>query len=98
MATGTGLGVVQGLDGMDLQPIRTVALRYVISLVILCRELDVDSSARMTVKAEGLVMAFRAIARTFDGKHPMSPVPVGVVVRSYPLTFVAFIAFLDRKG
>ena len=98
MAPGAGLRVVHGFNGMDLQPVGAVALGDVIPLVILGRELYIDSSTLMAIQAKSLVMALGTVSSPFIGQQPMPPHPVGIVVRGNPLRLVTVVAFGNFHG
>jgi hypothetical protein len=95
MATGTGLRVVKGLDGMNADEVASVAFRNVVLLEVLPFQVHIDPTARMAVKTVRLAMALGTVVSCLAGLDPVSPYPIGIMVGSDPFRLVAVVAFGD---
>jgi hypothetical protein len=94
MAAAAGLGIIQGLDRMDVDEIAPVAFRDEIRPVILLFKLGIDAAAAVAVKAVRLVVALGAVTAAFASQLLVRSLPpVGRVVGSDTFRFVAAVAF-----
>src|SRR6266511_331568 len=80
MAAGTGLRIVERLDGMDEHKITAVTLGNVVSLEILFPQFDIHPAACMTLQTERLIMTISAVLPCLAGKCAMLAHPVIVLM------------------
>jgi hypothetical protein len=92
MATLATLGIINGLDGVDIDPVAPVALRLIVAAEIIQSRVIPRTAARVAIQAELLGMALLAVLHPLARQHPVTPYPVAVMVGSDTFRLVAFIA------
>lgn len=89
MAPVAALGIVQGLDGVDAEEVRAVALRDVVALEGTRGQVPIDTPAGVAVETPGLGVALGAITPRLARQNPVAAYPVTVMVRCDPFSLVA---------
>lgn len=89
MTAVAALGVIQGLDRVDAQEVRAVALGNIVALEGARGQIPLDAPAGVAVETPGLGVALGAIASSLARQNPVTAYPVAVMVRSDPFSLVA---------
>jgi hypothetical protein len=92
VATLAALGIVHGLDGMDVDPVGPVALRLVVAAEVLPCQVVSGTAAGVAVEAEFLLVALVAVLDRLARHDTVPPDPVAVVVGSDTFRLVTVIA------
>lgn len=82
MASVAGLRIVQCLYGMDLPEIGPVGFGYVARAIIRYTQIRINAAALVTVEAELLIMAVRAVLSSSARKEAVFPHLIGSMSRS----------------
>ena len=92
MAAFAALRIVYGFDGVDIDPVAPVALRFIIAAKIIHRLVVSRTAPGMTVEAELLSVALIAVLICLTCNYPVASHPVRVMIRSNTFRLMALVA------
>lgn len=80
VTTGTGLGIVLGLDRVDTDEVTAVILGNIVLLKAVFTQFNISATAKMAITAKCLGMTFNTVCTTLAGYCPVLTHPVGILV------------------
>ena len=92
------MGIIKCCDGMNLPEIGAMALRDVVGPVIAGLEVRVDSTARVAIETELLIVTVRTVLFRFTRDQAVAADPVRIMIWGNPLAQVTLRTFFNAHG